>query len=198
MPQRPRGSLGYTFVELLFVIGIAATVGGAAVPQVAGSIEAYRAAGAAHYLSGRMQRARMEAVSRSAEVALRFTVDASGYSFAMYLDGNRNGVLTRDISRGADPALGAPERLTDNFQSVDFGVLPGLPPVDPGGAPPGVDPLKLGASNIVAFSPMGTSSTGSVYILGRGGNQYVIRVYGETGKTRVLKFNRSLNQWLPA
>jgi type II secretory pathway pseudopilin PulG len=188
---------GYSFVELIFALGIIATVGATAVPQTVSSVDAYRAAGAARYLSGRMQRARMEAVERSAEVALRFSDTGAGFAFATYLDGNRNGVLTHDIQRGVDPALGGPERLADNFPGVDFGVLPGLPSVDAGGTPPGSDPLKLGVSNILAFSPAGTSSSGSVYILGRRRNQFVIRIYGETGKTRVLKFNQSLNQWLP-
>jgi len=197
MRQQHRSGSGYSFIELAFTLGIVATVGATAVPQTVSSVDAYRAAAAARYLSGRMQRARMEAVARSAEVALRFSDTGAGYEFATFLDGNRNGVLTHDILRGIDPELGAPERLADNFPGVDFGVLPGLPPVDSGGTPPGSDPLKLGASNILAFSAVGTSSSGSVYILGRRRNQFVIRVYGETGKTRVLKFNRSLNQWLP-
>jgi type II secretory pathway pseudopilin PulG len=196
MRQQHRGS-GYSFIELAFTLGIIATVGATAIPQTMGSVDAYRAAAAARYLSGRMQRARREAVARSAEVALRFSDTGAGYEFASFLDGNRNGVLTHDMQRGIDPALSAPERLSDNFAGVDFGVLPGLPSVDPGGTPPGSDPLKLGVSNILAFSAVGTSSSGSVYILGRHRNQFVIRVYGETGKTRVLKFNRSLNQWLP-
>ena len=196
--QPPHGSTrGYSFVELIFAFGIIATLGAAAVPQTVSSVDAYRAAGAARYLSGRMQRARMEAVARSAEVALRFSDTGAGYEFATYLDGNRNGVLTHDIQRGVDTTLGGPERLADNFPGVDVGLLPGLPSVDPGGTPPGSDPLKLGVSNILTFSPVGTSSSGSVYILGRRRNQFVIRIYGETGKTRVLKFNRSLNQWFP-
>ena len=139
----------------------------------------------------------MEAVARSAEVALIFSDTGGGYEFGTYVDGNRNGVLTRDIQRGIDPPIGGPERLADNFPGVDVGVLPGLPAVDAGGTPPGSDPLKLGVSNILAFSPVGTSSSGSIYVLGRRRNQFVIRIYGETGKTRVLKFNRSVNQWVP-
>jgi type II secretory pathway pseudopilin PulG len=197
MRQGTLWSSGYSFIELMFTLGLVATVGGAAVPSLRESIDAYRAEGAVRYLSGRLQHARMEAVVRSAEVGLRFTADPTGYSFAVYLDGNRNGVLTRDIQSGLDPPLGGPERLSDNFEGIDFGVLPGLPAVDAGSAPPGSDPLKLGTSNIVAFSALGTSSSGSVYIVSRRGNQYVIRIYGETGKTRVLKFNRALSRWLP-
>jgi hypothetical protein len=44
---------------------------------------------------------------------------------------------------------------------------------------------------------MGTSSTGSLYIRGRGTAQYVIRVMGETGRVHVLKFNARTRQWKP-
>ena len=128
---------------------------------------------------------------------MKFTQTGSTYEYAVYLDGNGDGVRTHDINSGVDTALGAPERLGDQFQGVDFGVLPGLPSVDTGSAPPGNDPIKLGASNLLSFSANGTSSTGSLYIKGQRGTQYVIRVFGVTGKTRVLKFSRSTQLWHP-
>lgn len=188
---------GYSAIELVFVLGLSATLSGITIPQFLVTLDDIHAVGAARYVAARFQRARMEAVVRSAEVALRFTEDASGYRFAAYVDGNRNGVLAIDIQHGIDTVAGASERLPDNFPGVDFGVLPGLPAVDPGSAPPGSDPLKLGTSNSVSFSPLGTSSSGSVYIRGRGRSQYVVRIYGETGKTRVLKFNARMNAWTP-
>ena len=78
---------------------------------------------------------------------------------------------------------------------MTFGVLPGLPPVDAGGAPPGTDPIKLGAGSLLTFSAQGTSSSGSVYIRGQRTAQYVIRVFGETGKVRILKYDARNRQW---
>jgi type II secretory pathway pseudopilin PulG len=188
---------GYSAIELVFTMGIAVTVGGVAIPQMLVSVDEVRTAGAARYIAGQLQHARMQAAARSAEVALRFSLDARGYTFAVYVDGNRNGVLAADISSGIDRQVGAPDRLPEKFTGVDIGVLPGLPAVESGSAPPGVDPLKLGASNSASFSPLGTSSSGSVYVKGRGRTQYVVRLYGETGKTRILKFNAQRNTWQP-
>ena len=84
------------------------------------------------------------------------------------------------------------------FAGVDFGALPGLPPVDPGGTPPGTDPIRLGSGNILTFTPLGTASTGSLYVRGRRNSQYVIRIIGETGKTRVLKFDLVSQEWKPS
>ena len=80
---------------------------------------------------------------------------------------------------------------------VDFGAVPGLPAVDPGGTPPGTDPIRLGSGSLASFSAMGTASSGSVYIRGRRNVQYVVRIYGETGKTRTLKFDPRANKWKP-
>jgi hypothetical protein len=182
---------------LLFVICAMATLGGVALPQLSTALDEYRAAGAARYLSTRIQRTRMEAVNRSTNAALRFVESSAGYSYRVYLDGNGDGVRTADITASIDVPLGAIERLPDTFDGVDFGLLPALPPVEPGSPPPGTDPVKLGASNLLSYSPSGSSSSGSLYIRGRRGAQYVVRVLGDTGRTRVLKFDVHSYKWKP-
>jgi len=194
---RSGSSRGYSLLELVFVAGLGVTLSAAAVPQCLSTIDDSRAAGATRYISARFQRARMEAVVRSTEVALQFTQSPSGYAYAVYVDGNRNGVLTRDIQRGTDRRIGAPERLPDQFSGVDFGAIPGLPAVDSGSTAPGNDPIRLGAGSFASFSAMGTSSSGTVYIRSRRDAQYAVRIFGETGKTRMLKFDRGSRQWRP-
>ena len=197
MPRALNRSSGYSALEVLFVVGLIVVLSSVAVPQLLSAADDTRTTAAVRYLAGRLQRARMEAVRRASIMSVRFTADAAGYSFAVYVDGNANGVLATDIQRGVDRLVNAPERLSDNFQGVDVGVLPDVPAVDPGGQPPDGDPLKLGSSNAVSFSPQGTSSSGSVYVRGRGRSQYVIRIFGETGKTRVLRYNAATNEWSP-
>jgi type II secretory pathway pseudopilin PulG len=189
---------GYTLVELVFVMALAVTVGAVAIPGITASIDDSRAVGATRYMSSRLQHARMAAVARSADVALKF-VDSGdgGYAYTTYVDGNGNGIRAPDIERGVDRILHPPERLSDSFYGVDFGVRPGLPAVDSGGSAPGSDPIRLGNADILTFTPIGTSSSGSLYILGRGGAQYVIRIFGESGKTRVLRFDARANRWRP-
>lgn len=188
---------GYSLLELVFATSLSATAAAAAVPQILTTLDEYRAAGAARYLAARMQRTRMEAIVRASEVAMQIVQDANGYTFAVYVDGNGNGVRSRDIQRGVDAKLGATERLQDQFRGVDFGALPGLPSVDPGGTPPAADPIRLGSGNLASFSGAGTSSSGSLYIRGGRDIQYVVRIFGETGKVRVLKFDSRAQQWRP-
>src|SRR5260221_10394965 len=119
-------SSGYSLVDLLFGVGLAIALTGMAVPQVLPGLDDARTAGAARYVAARLQHARMEAVRRSAAVAIQFVAANNSFSYAAYVDGNANGVRTREILSGVDARIGPIERLSDQFPGVDFGALPGL------------------------------------------------------------------------
>jgi prepilin-type N-terminal cleavage/methylation domain-containing protein len=189
------GISGYSLLELMAAMALSLTLAAAAIPEYLTALDDVRASGAVHHIAARLQRARMEAVMRSATVGVQFVQTTAGYSYAVYVDGNRNGVLTRDIQRGVDRLVIATERLPEQFNGVEFGAIPGLPPVDPGGTSPGTDPIRLGAGNIASFSALGTSSSGTVYIRSGRDVQYAVRIFGETGRTRMLKFDPRTRQW---
>lgn len=177
------------------VLGITGTISAIALPLLP-SLDDARVVGAARYMSSRLAQARLEAVAQSRIVSVRFTPTDSTYSFSLYVDGNRNGVLSRDIASGIDRRLTGPEKLSDNFRNVYFGAQFGVPSIDSGVAPAG-DPIRLGASNSASFNPLGTSTTGTIYITGTGGAQYAVRIIGATGKTRVYRFDKAAGKWFP-
>ena len=122
--------------------------------------------------------------------------DADGrYSYAVYLDGNRNGVLTRDIQRGVDRPIAAAEQSAGSVPGRRVRRGSGTAAVDAGGTAPGTDPIRLGSGSIASFSALGTASSGTVYIRGRRDAQYAVRIFGETGKTRMLKFEPRTGKW---
>ena len=196
MQREPAASDGYSLLELLFVVGLMATIAGFTVPQILAALDDFRAYGAARYMTARLYQTRMDAVAHTANAAMRFIEADNSYLYSVFLDGNRNGVLSADIARGADREIQRAERLSERFPGVDFGAVPGLPSVD-GSPPPGDDPVRFGATNMVAFTALGTSTPGSLYIRGRRDAQYVIRVFGQTGKIRILKFNPKARLWKP-
>jgi Tfp pilus assembly major pilin PilA len=187
----------FSVIEVMFSVGVAATVGAVAVPSVAATLDDVRAAGAVRHVAAELSRLKVGAIKQSRELAVRFTPAGSTYEFTIYADGNRNGIRTRDMQSGVDRMLTAARRIGDDFAGVDFGTLPGLPPVDASSAPPGADPIHLGSTDMVVFTPLGTATAGSLYIKGRRGAQYVVRVFGETGKIRILKYDARSQTWKP-
>ncbi len=192
-----RKSSGYSLMEMTFAAGLMATVGAAASPGLLVTLDDTRTLGAVRYVAATLQQVRLDAALRHGDAAMRFSVSGASYVFSEYVDGNGNGVRSADISSGIDREIRRPERLSDQFTGVDFGTIPGLPPVDSSSVAPGTNPIRLGSSNLATFTSAGTSTSGSLYIRGRRNAQYVVRIYGETGKTRVLRFDPGVRLWKP-
>ena len=184
----------FSLIELVFVLGVAATLAAASLPQLAASVDEFRAAGAARYVAARLQQARVRAIARNRDTALRIAHDARGYVVSVVEDGNRNGVLARDVMDGVDTAIGPAEHLVDQFPGVDFGAIGGIPGAE-GSTAPGSDPIRLGLADSVTFTATGTATSGSLYVRGQRTIQYVVRIYGETGRTRILRYNPRTRTW---
>jgi type II secretory pathway pseudopilin PulG len=164
---------------------IAVILTAVAVPQVLASIDRSRAWAAARYLAARMALARSQAVMRSATVALRFEEDQRGFTFGVFVDGNGNGVRIRDIASGIDRRLDPPTRLSDLFPGVTIALSEGSKG----------DPVRIGSTSLMSFTPMGTATSGTIYLRGRDGSQFGVRVLGATGRTRVLRYVPSTGEW---
>jgi prepilin-type N-terminal cleavage/methylation domain-containing protein len=188
-------SKGYSLLEVLLTITIMVIVSGAAIALAHTSVDRARAAGAANYVAGRLATARFEAVRRSAHVAIQFLEQPDGYWLQTYVDGNRNGVLTRDIERGIDTAITATERLDYHFTGITFGIQPNVTGIDPGPFNAS-DPIQIGGSSLLSFSPTGSCTSGTLFIHGLQGHQFAVRVLGVTGRTRVLEFSFATTTWL--
>ena len=167
-----------------------ATLAAAAIPQSLAMLDRSRAWAATRYLASRMALARAEAAKRSAYVALRFEETDSGITFGTYVDGNSNGVRTRDIERHVDRPLDQPIRLSDLFPGVAIALS-----TDSGGAG---NPLRIGSSRLLSFSPLGSSTPGTIYIRGRDGSQLAVRIRGLTGRIRVLRYAARTRTWAEA
>lgn len=188
---------GYSLIEIVFVAGLVATLAAFALPGVQRTLDEFRTVGATRYLAARLERVRTEALTRSSDVGLRFVQDGLAYRYGVYIDGNANGIRAADIANGIDRLISHEERLSDQFSGVELGVLPGLPALDASSTPPGSDPVRLGSGNTATFTPEGTATPGSLYILGPHQVQLMIRIVGETGRSRTFKFDTRNRVWRP-
>ena len=193
-PGSNRGA-GFSLIELMLTVSIAITVAALAVPQALHALDEYRTRAAAHYVAMRIGEARMAAIKRSSSVGFRFEPVGADYRFTEVLDGNGNGLRSTDVQRGDDPAISAPDMLAWHFNGVAFGILEGVPDAD--GAPAtSTDGLRLGSSRLLSMDPNGSSSSGTLYVHGRGRSQYAVRVLGVTGRTRVLRYLDGRRAWV--
>jgi prepilin-type N-terminal cleavage/methylation domain-containing protein len=186
---------GVSLVELLIALLVVGIVCAIAVPQIDRTVDHWRTRGAAFFMSARVALTRMRAVRRNVNIGLRFTASGGVYSMRAYADGNGNGVRSAEVASGVDPAIDAADRLDELFPGVSFGFVPGARLIDGAGAAPGDDPIRLGAGDTLVFSPLGTATSGTLYVRGRGPWQYAVVVLGATGRTRVLRFEASTGAW---
>jgi prepilin-type N-terminal cleavage/methylation domain-containing protein len=185
---------GFTLIEQLMVVAIVTVLVGTALPVTSGALDSLRTLAATRYLAARMVGARMEAIKRSTQLALRFEAGDPDYTFVRVLDGNGNGVRTADVRRGIDRLLDRPERIGDNFKDVRLALMDGVPDADDAMGT-GTDGVRIGAARILTMSPNGTATAGTVYVRGRRA-QYAIRILGATGRVRVLQYMRGERKWI--
>ena len=186
---------GYSLIEVLAVVTLIVIVATAAIPFVHNSLDRARTIGAASYIASRLRLARFDAVKRSAFVAVQFVQKPDGYWFRTYVDGNRNGVRARDITQGVDRPIGTEERLDQQFPGVSFGIYPNVTSMVPGDPFDVSDPIQIGQSTLMSFSPDGSSTAGTLYIKGLHANQFAVRVLGATARARIFHFDFQDGTW---
>ena len=188
-------SAGTSLTEALVVVCAASTLVSLAVAGVGDARDRIHAAGAARHLGALVQSARSHAIQSGRTTALRFTADGGGVVVRRFVDGNRNGVRADDIARGVDVSDGTAFVLGEQFPGVSFGLVAGATDVETGTGLSGAG-VRVGSAGMLSFAPAGTSSSGTLYVRGRGDTQYAVRVLGGTGRVRVLRFDRPGSRWV--
>lgn len=193
------GNRGFQVADLvvsLAVFGLAFVLG---VPQLLRITADLRVRMAGGEVMGVLRQARSLAIRLNANVALRFANDPRGeVTFTLYRDGDGDGVLNADIKSGIDRQIGPVGRLTSLGSEVRIG-LPARPVRDPGD--PGHfldrldDPVRFNSSDLASFSPLGTSTPGSVYLSDRRSHLVVVRVLGGSGRVRLLTYDFGSEVW---
>lgn len=182
-----------SLTEVTLVLAIVSCVLGAALPTLVNATEASRARHAAEFLAGQFRLARQQAVLTGRHNAIVFEDMAGETGWRVCEDRDRDGLSREDIGTGVDRCQGPAQALSLWFSQVRVGYAPGVPNLE---GEIDAAPLRFGLARMAVFSPMGTSSSGTVAVLGPGGSQFMVRVAGVTGRTRVLRFDRGRRAWV--
>jgi hypothetical protein len=189
---------GATLLDTLITTVLCVTMAAIAAPVVGGGLARERTIVGAQYLAGQLQRARLESLKQARSVAVHLEIVGQRARLQLYADGNGNGVSQRDIDRAIDPPLTPPEYLDDRSRDVSLRINQPIVDVSGGsGLAPGDDPLRIGNTALLAFSPLGGATSGTLYVAAHRGPQMAIRVFGGTGRVRVLMFDAQARQWRP-
>jgi hypothetical protein len=164
------------------VIAIFFVVVTAAIPITAAYVHESRVRGAALYLRSLFRQVRARAASEARYVGVVFD-GSDDPVFSIHADGNHNGIRRADIKQGVDPELRGTYRLTETFPGVHWGTLPA------GASEPFLPGLRIGRSQIVSFSPLGSSTSGTLYLSSQYGYVYAVVVLGSTGRVRIARYH---------
>ena len=118
-------------IETLIAVSVTAALVGSAVPPLLDATARLRVRAASEEIRGVFRLAQSFALRYDTNVGVKFRVRPDGsVTFALYRDGDGDGVLTDDIDRGVDPELEPPRVLQHFGRSAGFGFPPGMVPRD--------------------------------------------------------------------
>jgi hypothetical protein len=194
-----RGERGVGLLQTLIVVAVLGLILGISLPAVSGAVRSARMRAAAFEMVSSLRWVRHRAIAEAKTLGLVFRRDGEEYDYSLHMDGDGDGLLTRDVRRGVDPLLEGPDRLSRRYE----GVRPGFPPVSRVRRIPPArgflrdlgDPVRFGNTEIVSCSATGRCSSGTLYLTDGQDRLWAIVLYGVTGRMRVYRYDAEAERW---
>jgi type II secretory pathway pseudopilin PulG len=187
---------GVTLIDLLAGLAVSSVLALISIPSALNISRQLTLRAAGSEIATIFNQARARAVFHRAEVGVKWVSAGGDVVFAIHEDGNGNGVTSADIRSGVDRLVFGPLSMRKRFPGISFSIIAGLK-VDPSGTPIGdiLDAIRFGRSDICSFSPLGTSSPGSVYLSDGNARQAIVRVSPMTARIQVFEWLSPPGKW---
>ncbi len=193
-------NLGISILEAVLVTAVLAIIVTVASPELKEMRRAAALRSASSQLKGLLYRCRADAVmnARSTAAVFERLPDGSWRCF-IAVDGDGDGIRSRDIRRLVDPIVG--EIIHFEVGGAGLGILRGEFVPDPCGR--GrlrgdlSDPVRAGRGNMITFTPRGTASPASLYLTDHHARMRVLRIYGGTGRVISRVWRSGWSEWRP-
>jgi prepilin-type N-terminal cleavage/methylation domain-containing protein len=187
---------GFTLLEILTAILIVGIIVLCAIPAFAAYRRRASCVAAGNELRAILREVRSRAIARGRNSGVKFVRGNNNWTYSFYDDGNGNGVTNSDITSGADRRYFGPAVTMPLFRTAAVATLP-VGVRDPDGDPllPTDPALQFGRSTICSFSPLGSGTAGTIYISDGIDQLYAVRVFGATGRVRMLRYNSGTKKW---
>ena len=136
---------GFSLVEALVAVSIVLVMAAVAVPPFRAHFAEAHLVGAGQQFRSHFRLARSAAVRSAAYTAIRFERRGDGTVwYAVYEDGDEDGVLSADILSGRDRLVSGPFPLSGGAPGVRVGINPGIPALPPESGQLSGDPVRFG------------------------------------------------------
>jgi|SRR5436190_5899433 len=187
---------GLTLLEILAVLAIIGIVAIASAPAFASYRRTTSMRAEVAELRGILRAVRSRAIMRGTHAGAKFVRAGDVWTYALYDDGNSNGIRTAEINSGVDRRYAGPLMLVPHYNIAGIALL-SSPIRDPDGDPllPSASAVQFGSGTICSFSPTGTGTSGTIYITDGAGKLCALRVYGASGRVRVLRYDSVAQRW---
>jgi len=192
-------SRGFSLVELLLVLSLILLALALTLPAAARMLASSRMSAAALQLAAAFGETRWKSVATGRNHGLWFRRDSAGWYWLEVRDENANGLRSAELRRGTDAIVGGPYRLEHSVEHVRVGLpplasIPAIPPRS-GSLTRLADPIRFGRSDLISFSALGRSSSGTLFITDGKKGLVALVLYGPTARVRVWRYEQQLDRW---
>jgi prepilin-type N-terminal cleavage/methylation domain-containing protein len=189
---------GSSLLEVLLVMAILGVLAGLGVPNLLEASRRQRLDLAAAELRSSMYLARALAIRHGVNAAVKFQVVDGKLAFALFRDGDGDGVMNADIRAGIDPPHGTVHFVLVAGTDIRFGFPPGRAPRDPGDPSRRLDrlddPIRFNSSDLASFDPWGGATPGTAYLT-NGHDLLALRIPGRSSRVRKIAYDPVLERW---
>lgn len=193
-----RGMPGFSLVEILTVTSIISIVLLVAVPAFTSLRRRDALVASASEIATQLRAARSESIALGRNVGVRFERHPEGWRYGKYVDGDFDGIRTADIRKGIDWPRGEMHFVLHATGGATIG-MPAIPLRDPDTGkklPKSSSPVGFGRASLCSFSSLGSATSGSVYLTDGDHRAAIVRVYGATGRVRIMLWDDGRQKWV--
>lgn len=189
---------GHSLLELLVALAVLTLTLGLSVPPLWQLSARLRLELACAEVASALRLTQSHSLRWSEKVGLKFHVDGEEIQWAIYRDGDGDGVLSADIRRGIDPPITRRFDTQHLGAAAWFGFPAGVRPRDPSDPRRRLgrlnDPIRFNRSDLAVFSDLGTATPGTLYLT-NGSNLAAVRVSNRAGRVRVMLYDVRTEEW---